>query len=148
MTLVGASRLFTSQKVHTRSDGEQKASALKDQTSQWRATDPEYTISNAHRDVVRLIWEITWMSKLNRVPVHSDYRRGPHPALDTSAAHSAPRSLKKHSTLFFQWLEICFTIVVQHAVLYFLQVIYPRCVEYKLKYRAFDNVLRDYKNLL
>ena len=82
MTLAVASRIFTSQKVHARSGREQKASALKDQTSQRRATEPEHMIRNAHGDVLCLAWEIIWLSKLHTVPVHPDYRRAPYPALN------------------------------------------------------------------
>lgn len=53
--LAVAARLFTSHKVHTGFDREQTASALQDQTSQRRVTDPVHMIPNAHGEAVRLV---------------------------------------------------------------------------------------------
>jgi hypothetical protein len=55
MMLVVAARLFTSREVHTGFDLQQNASALEDQTSQSRVTDPAHMIPNAHGDSARLV---------------------------------------------------------------------------------------------
>jgi len=110
--------------------------ALKDQTNQKRATEPEHVIHNAHGDIVRLVWEIMWLSKLNRVPVYSDYRRPSHPHFCTYIRSSFCSALIQET--FNHILPVVQKVVLRSSFntqsYIFFEVRHPRCVEYKLKY--------------